>query len=47
MIANGFVDQENPPHSPTIRELAGGGYFSVLWIMDLTDAYEIGLGDHW
>ncbi len=38
------LDQENPPYTPTVREFAGGISISVLWMRDLADAYEMGLG---
>ncbi len=36
------LDQENPPYISGVREFAGDGFKSVLWISDLADAKEIG-----
>ncbi len=37
------LDQENPPYISVVREFAGDGSKSVLWIRDLADAKEIDL----
>ncbi len=38
------LDQENPPYTSAVGEFAGGGSISALWMRDLADVKEMGLG---
>ncbi len=38
------LDQENPPYTSAVHELARDGYVSVLRMRDLGDVLRMGLG---
>ncbi len=44
LVAMQSLDQENPPYTSAVLEFVGAGSVSVLRIIDLAEAYEMGLG---